>query len=439
MTDNRHEGEQAAPRDASEVLEDDPKIFVLSRELSEIHLLLDNLSADPDTTIDALSSREPPEGLPRDWIERVCRVSWPPPDNDVTKAEQASLLIRAKDYLNRLARPASGATVAFTILVTSDDDGSDPPPPRRPGPDIGETQSRASLAQIAFPDYEAKARRFRRIQWRINLILLLWLVFTCFTSWYVAFGNSTLGEYAAAQKRLVEAQTAVANAEAGRRPTAAQGDPGAGPPTGRPAAPAAGAAAAPAPEIGWCNRWRPVRSPSGARVREFQSAEQLQVCGELERAQERVAQAETRLTRWLSVWKWLIGGGGGSGDAAAVAAHLTTIIGTAVLPVLYGFLGSGAAVLRSISRRIRTSTLSPRDLSLSLQQLALGALVGACIGLFIASPGSDQALIGPVALSVSAVSFIAGFGVEAVFQALEALIGRIFNSAPQERCKCPGR
>lgn len=67
---------------------------------------------------------------------------------------------------------------------------------------------------------------------------------------------------------------------------------------------------------------------------------------------------------------------------------------------------------------------------MSLQQLALGAVVGACIGLFIAAPGADatgEGLLGPVTLSASAISFVAGFGVDAVFQGLEALIGRIFN------------
>ena len=97
------------------------------------------------------------------------------------------------------------------------------------------------------------------------------------------------------------------------------------------------------------------------------------------------------------------------------------------------FVGHGtacAAIIRSLSRKIRASLLSPRDLHLSFQQLALGAVVGACIGLFVAAPGSDasgESLLGPVALSASAISFVAGFGVEAVFQALEALITRIFN------------
>jgi hypothetical protein len=115
------------------------------------------------------------------------------------------------------------------------------------------------------------------------------------------------------------------------------------------------------------------------------------------------------------------------------AAWWANLLGTAVLPVLYGFLGAIASVVRTWSRKIKSSLLSPRDLQLSLQQLALGALIGACISLFIAAPtadGADSALLGPVALSSAAISFVAGFGVDSVFQALEALISRIFNIAP---------
>jgi len=120
-------------------------------------------------------------------------------------------------------------------------------------------------------------------------------------------------------------------------------------------------------------------------------------------------------------------------DAPAQAALRANIIGSAVLPFLYGLLGAAAAVIRSISKKIRASLLSPRDLTLSLQQLALGAVTGACIGLFIASPGSSpkgELFADPVGLSGPAISFIAGFGVDAVFQALEELIKRIFNVNP---------
>jgi hypothetical protein len=146
---------------------------------------------------------------------------------------------------------------------------------------------------------------------------------------------------------------------------------------------------------------------------------------------------ERRLASW-ACWKilWDCAGEGQNDDRAvnapSRAAALANIMGSAVLPFFYGLLGAGAAIIRSLSRKIRASLLSPRDLHLSVQQLALGAVIGACIGLFVVAPDGDatgEGLLGPVALSGSAISFVAGFGVEAVFQALEALITRIFNLA----------
>lgn len=440
MTD-QDQGAGGTGADAATQVEDDPKVFVLTRELAEVHLLLDNLSSDPDTTITALSSREPPDGLEKDWIDRVCEISWPPPAAAPDKAKQAALLIRAKDYLNRLAKPASGASIAFTLLVTQREGDPNPRDDRQPGYHPAETHSRASLAELAFPDFAPRAQRFRKALRVMNAILLSVLVLTCFTSWYVAFGNSTLGEYAAAQKRLAEAQVRVANLETGVRPASLAGSE-----TGRPTDQTANSAAAqtggtttngtngtqtqaadPDAGLGYCNRWTAATQPDGQKVKRYSNAEQRQACLELEDATVQRTAVEARLTEWLWLWGWLVDRSSG---AAAIAAHFATIIGTAALPVLYGILGAGAAVLRSISHRIKASTLSPRDFSLSLQQLALGAVIGACIGLFIVQPGEEQALIGPVALSISAISFIAGFGVEAVFQALEALISRIFNIAP---------
>jgi hypothetical protein len=66
-------------------------------------------------------------------------------------------------------------------------------------------------------------------------------------------------------------------------------------------------------------------------------------------------------------------------------------------------------------------------------QLVLGAVIGGCIGLFVtpagggAGAGGTPGLFGSVPLAPSALCFIAGFGVEGVFIALETLIVRIFN------------
>lgn len=113
------------------------------------------------------------------------------------------------------------------------------------------------------------------------------------------------------------------------------------------------------------------------------------------------------------------------------AAVELTVLGGAVLPIFYGVLGAGAAVVRSISAKMRDSLLSPRDLRLSLVQLVLGAIIGGCVGLFI-TPTTDPSqsaggLLGSVHLSASALCFVAGFGVDGVFVALESLIARVFN------------
>jgi hypothetical protein len=371
----------------------------------------------------------PPKNLDKEWIDEICRISWPPEPDTNTKAKQAALLIRARDYLNRLAKPASGASIAFTHLVTKDGRDFDPREDRQPGVDVEEVHTRRSLAEMAFPDYEPRARRFRRALRIMNWSLIAVLFVTCLTSWYVAFGNSTLGEYATAQKRLAAAQARVASLEMGVRPgTAPAGDPAAQPGQGTVAPPtlrSGATAGAPDPDagIGYCNRWVYQKRPDGEVVKRYRDAEQRQACTERDDGEKQRDAVAKRLDGWLP-------GQQEASAAAAIAAHVASIIGTAALPVLYGILGAGAAVLRSISHRIKASTLSPRDFNLSLQQLALGAVIGACIGLFIVQPGEEQALIGPVALSISAISFIAGFGVEAVFQALEALISRIFNIAP---------
>ena len=59
-------------------------------------------------------------------------------------------------------------------------------------------------------------------------------------------------------------------------------------------------------------------------------------------------------------------------------------------------------------------------------------VVGACIGLFV-SPSSTAgqtgvALTTAVTLTPSALSFIAGFGVEGIFVALERFIKRVVNT-----------
>lgn len=443
----------------------DPKVFVLDRELSEVHLLLDNVSANPNTTlIERLAATQGlDDDLPDDWIEHVCRISWPPEGSEDDKAEDAALLIKAKDRLNRLSYPASGSTIAFTLLVTQEEAHRRRrrTPEGEAGGDESASPTRASLAQTAYPDLMPKALRFRKAMRGTSIWLIVALVLTCLLSWYVAYGNAALAELTTASATLADANKRVSDAEAaeddqpGVVPSAATDAGGSlKSDTKATLATGAGAAAGGNAFVPLCSRGY------------YSTAAQAQACEARKEAETNFQRVERRLAGWVC-WFCLedmtafeelpaVKPAANSlaaarverlvqarakaearnssliADAPSRATALANIMGTAVLPFLYGLLGAGAAIIRSLSRKIRASLLSPRDLHLSFQQLALGAVVGACIGLFIAAPGSDEGegLLGPVTLSASAISFVAGFGVDSVFEALETLIKRIFNVAP---------
>lgn len=409
----------------------DPMAFILDRTRSEVHLLLDNISANPDVTIAALAARVPrPAELPEDWIEQVCRITWPPEENNPQsdkQARDAALLIRARDYLNGLAKPASGATIAFTLMVSQEEGprllrrrrkpGASAPPP-----------SRSSLAFDAYPDLIERAGTFRTMMWRVVALAVVALVATLALSWYLAVVNAALADFTAARTELAQADARVGAAQLAMIEAAA---PAPGPNTATPVpAPRAGAPA-PARQAGATQSAQPPTAQA-APTNRFQ----FYPCNRTQRYPTNDMR-DACLARALAVERWVPVQGGldswSIGDGPYSAAWFATLFGSAVLPVLYGFLGAIAAVVRTLSRKIKTSLLSPRDVQLTYQQLALGAVIGACISLFIAAPSageSDTALLGPVTLSASAISFVAGFGVDSVFQALEALISRIFNIAP---------
>jgi hypothetical protein len=106
--------------------------------------------------------------------------------------------------------------------------------------------------------------------------------------------------------------------------------------------------------------------------------------------------------------------------------------------MLYGFLGATTAVVLGIQTKLRESRLAPREKRMSQVQLVLGIIVGACIGLFMSPSAPDAAASvagagggvtggSSVALSASALSFLAGFGVEAVFRKLQTMLSVMFG------------
>jgi hypothetical protein len=445
--------------------------FIFLRELSEVYLLLDHVSGRSDKSLINLGEDGPADLAPSPgWLEKICEIGWPPSGSEVIQAAQAATLLRAKDRLNSAAKPASGATIAFTLLVSGEDNADHStygtsgclrpfrdklarirksavtPIDRKIPSSTSEWRnnppSRTSLARLAYPGLVGTAHRFT---WQIRIIiilLLLWLIFTCTLSWNVAAGHAIFRRIDAlhAQKITIFREVSTLEAQAAKL-------------VGTPPAEATLTASAFGTSLlrncDWPRLFRSRALNARDDVSRFTSVEQLQLCDEIAGYHRDYAVSRVDLADWLAIWRWLkdishtvCHGSCMSASEGGVlipsdatneqwGAILVEVLSSAVLPLCYGFLGAGAAVVRSLWGKMRDSLLSPRDLTLALGQLALGAVIGACIGLFVtpsdaATPGTNG-FTGSGLLTASALSFIAGFGVEGVFVALESLIKRVFN------------
>lgn len=414
--------------------------FIFVRELNEVFLLLDHISGRWDKSLYHLHDHD--DGEPH--IDELCAIGLAPPDSEQERVTQAVKVLCAKDRLNAAARPATGLTIAFTLLVVGEDNQRDwrnwvrtallrRPNAHAPNGRVpyGDRPTRLTLARYAFPGLVKAAERFNRRVFRIVVLLLIGLVLTCVMSWHVTGGNAMLQHLDTLQAQQATLHKAIEDAELKQ------------------------AASATAPPVQFCRELGETAAPH------FRSTEEYQLCTRRRALSEQVAIVRFNLRNWLVPWRTCYGKVAGlfgqlpeaeAAPAASTPAErerylrrsteeqarvVTLVVGTAVLPLCYGILGAGAAVVRGLWDKMRESLLSPRDYTLALLQLALGATIGACIALFVnpsgQTPGSEIGLLGNWALSTSALAFIAGFGVEGVFVALESLVRRVFNISDPAR------
>jgi len=131
-----------------------------------------------------------------------------------------------------------------------------------------------------------------------------------------------------------------------------------------------------------------------------------------------------------------VGGGEASSqpdDTEIKLAPKLLVHGNFLLPVIFAFLGAAAHVVLEFYTKLQTSTLTPDDRDLGLIRLVLGMVVGTCIGLAFSStvPAPDKTvtdLVASLSLTASGISFLAGFGVEGVFDMLGQVVKRVFPS-----------
>jgi len=478
------------------VADDNSRIqdFVFSRELAEVYLLLDNVSTDDSKVLPASPNADPlfAKEPGKDWIQQICEIGWPPEGSAQDQALDAAKLIRARDILNRAAAPASGSTIAFTLLVAGDESSADHPakktsfftrlrhlwqtqeqetetpegdvaralasatspepatpavtpittwaPPPTPTPTPASTPalpyrspmivpSRQSLAKMAFPNLFYRSRNVKAWFRVITIAMAVGLLLTCMLQWNVTYGAALLHQYQQQQIAMDTLGNEIATAEdrsAGdTAPTTTS--PPAAPPAAPPASAPAKANVPSAPPYRFCHD-KAVQMTEGAM--HYPGLKEQRLCERRDEIGTALTLAKRNMRGWHTLWYHPAQDVQGVNDQE-MATWLDLLAG-AILPICYGMLGAAAAVVRNFSARMRDSLLAPRDLWLATIQLTLGAVIGACVGLFVAPPGDGAGnnVFGSIHLTASALCFLAGFGVEGVFVTLEALVGRVFNSAP---------
>jgi hypothetical protein len=112
--------------------------------------------------------------------------------------------------------------------------------------------------------------------------------------------------------------------------------------------------------------------------------------------------------------------------ARQVADGLLGCITLYLLPTLYGGLGAMAATLRALRRKVDHSLVTMTDRGRVQQDVILGVLCGAIIGLFSSYLGASNPQQG---FGLSALALLAGYNISGVFAFLDELSSRMFQPA----------
>ena len=360
-----------------------------------------------------------------------------------------------RDSLNVLVRPASGLSIAYTAMVT--------------GPLRRRSASRFALAQEAYPGLAGRGKWHRRMQIAVLLLLALATGAAVWESAKVALGKALLENIDTLRSQQVLLSAEKLKLELGQRsPLDAQNrldqliKSAPVPVSAYRLCDRAKAVAAIAVKADLSQASQPVDASADAMPPIYSSAEERDVCGRDYVLLKNFGIVHDELTTYTLNWPSMVGSvfevvrnvascfgldcknartglpasKEGQDDVEFRVAPILLVWGNFALPIIFSFIGSAIFVTLDHYKKISESLLIPKDYFLSPVRLALGLVVGACVGLFFSAygpmtqPGSAptaSALVSSLTLSASAVAFLAGFGAETVFILLESVIGRVFT------------
>lgn len=114
------------------------------------------------------------------------------------------------------------------------------------------------------------------------------------------------------------------------------------------------------------------------------------------------------------------------------AQNFTQILQLYILPLLYGLIGGFVFVLRGLAYDIKHRVFSGYSNIKYALRIHLGALAGLIVGLLWGDIERTQITLLET-LSTGAIAFVAGYGVEYVFNALDNLINNLSGKAQSEK------
>jgi hypothetical protein len=408
------------------------------RDLNEVHLLMDFVSGRTDKSLQDLKGVPDPDATdgsskdmaPDKIVQEVCKIRFPPEGSVESKAKQAAFLLTVKDRLNALAAPARGVTVAYTAMFSGIALSQNPAKRGRENPSssqpllsngpsgLSEPLLGSSFAKESYPNLQEHAWKFKKLFSWAPLLAIAWAITTAVVYWDVAGCSAilqhidTLNTQAAAV--FIKTQTFT-------------------------------------PIPGNCSK--EANKPLAQQIQA-----NLAACRQIvELGTQRAAERADLLTLagkrvWYHPVGWFIklflpkGGTSCTGPVSCdfnstdwqvtpqerLAATVTSVFSNYVVPMLFGVLGSLAAMIRCILAKVRESTLSPRDRQLAGAFVPLGVVAGLAVGLIFTTSGANAGggtIAGAITLSASGLAFLAGYGAEAFFTALDALLQRVFSSS----------
>lgn len=353
--------------------------------IGEISLLLDFLSGRSNRALSGTGEFILPKGFKTraDAIKRYFEITVSYRSDRNLGPDELRFLLEMRDYLNLIASPTSGTTIGFSTLVTREQ---------------ADDHTAMGDARVAFPQFRKIANRMRLAMRALQYIVIFVTILISVLAAYVFWGNlivTRLSEFS------VQTESLDAQIEAKEEVTTTH---------------LAGSTGV--------ERYCPKPVTEESMITD---AGRAHICIRWFDLQRKRNESYSDLIHWITIG---INVAHNKRATIQTAAAVLAVLNGYVIPLLMGFLGSSAFVLRTYLRNLGDRLLRPRDFRSYGIRVVLGTLCGLTIGFFLTpgltvahSPGGPATVVN---VTTPAAAFLAGYSVEVVFRFFDFAATQVF-------------